>query len=71
MATRMQRIELRQKARCRHPLGRGIQQRDVAAKQAALDVCRVFTRQCGIEERGAHTRLMQGAHLVMHQRNQR
>ena len=66
-----QRIHLGQKTRGGHPFGRGIQQGDVAAQQAAFNVAGFFARQGGVEEGCVHARLMQRAHLVVHQRDQR
>ena len=69
--TLVQTVEQAQKARRVQPLGRGIEQRDVAGLQAQLHVLRLVKTQGGVQKRRVHPRLMQRAHLVVHQRNQR
>ena len=70
-AARKQRVELRQETRGGHPLGRGVQKGDVAAQQALLDLVGLIRRERGVQKRRAHTGLVQRAHLVVHERNQR
>ena len=48
LALFMQRIELRQKARRGDALGRGIQQRDLAAAQALFDRVGFFATEAGV-----------------------
>ncbi|MNV25764.1 hypothetical protein D3C71_1168720 [compost metagenome] len=67
----IQAVEQAQKTRRVQPLGRGVQQGDVAGLQAQLHVLRFVKTQCGVEKRRVHPRLVQRAHLVVHQRNQR
>ncbi len=66
-----QRIQQRQEARIRHPLGSRVQQRDVAAQQALLDLVSLLTAERGVQKGGVHPSLVQRAHLVVHQRDQR
>ena len=67
----VQRVEQGQEARRGHALGRGVQQRDLAAQHALLHRVGLLARQRGIEERGLHAGLVQRADLVVHQRDQR
>ena len=69
-AVRVQRVQQAQKARRAHALGRGVQQRQLACQQLTLDVLRLLPVECGIEESRGHARLVQRAHLVVHQRDQ-
>ena len=69
-AARVEGIQQRQKAGCGHPLGRGIQQGDVAAHQAAFYIGRFLTGQRGIQKRCADAGLMQSTYLVVHQGDQ-
>ena len=66
-----QRVHLRQESTVGHPFWRGVQQGDLPAQQSALDVGCFFGGQGGVEKGGVHARFVQGAHLVVHQRNQR
>ena len=67
----IQGVQQRQKARVGHPFGRGVQQRGLPTQQALLHLVRLFTAQGGIQECRADTGLVQGTHLVVHQRDQR
>ena len=69
-ALRVQVVQQAQKARCVQPLGCGVQQGDGARLQAQLHVLRLFIAQAGVEKGRIHPGLVQGAHLVVHQRNQ-
>ena len=71
LAARKQCIKLRQKARRGQPLGRGVEQGDLAAQHALLHLVGFLTAEGGVEEGGGHAGLVQGAHLVVHQRDQR
>ncbi len=71
LPARMQTVQQREKAVGGHALGRGVQQRDLAARQAPLHVLRLLPVQRGVEEGRLHPRLVQRAHLVVHQRNER
>ena len=66
----VQAVEQAQKARRVQPLGRRIQQRDLARLQAQLNVLRLVVAQRGVEKCRAHPRLVQGADLVVHQCDQ-
>ena len=59
-----------QKAWCGDALRRGVQQREFTPQQLLLHIRRLLGRQGGIEKGGADTRLVQRAHLVVHQRDQ-
>ena len=71
LAAFVQPVELREKARRRHALRRRVEQCDLAAQQAALDILRLFPIQRGVEKGRRHARLVQRTHLVVHQRDQR
>ena len=65
-----QRVQQRQKPRVGDPLRCRVQQSDVAAQHALLDLVGLFAAQGGVQEGSTHARFVQGAHLVVHQRNQ-
>ena len=67
----VQRIELRQHARRRDPLGRGVKEDEPAAHHLALDPRRGFAVERRVEEGGVHARFLERADLVVHQRDQR
>ena len=67
----VERIELRQKARCGDALGRGVQQHQSTAHHFALDALGVFCAQAGVEARRVHPGFFERAHLIVHQRDQR
>ena len=71
LALGMQVVEQAQEARRVQALGRGIQQGDVAALQAPFDFLRLVIGQRGVQVGRAHTGLVQRAHLVVHERDQR
>ena len=70
LAALKQRVELRQKTRRSDALGRGIEQRDVPAQHALLDLVGLFARERGVQKSCADAGLMQGTHLVVHERNE-
>ena len=71
LALSMQIIKQTQKARRVQALGCGVQQGDVAALQAQLHLLGFVIAERGVQIGGADTGLMQRAHLIVHQRNQR
>jgi hypothetical protein len=54
-----------------HALGRRVEQGDLAARQPPLDVLRLLEGERRIEERCLDAGLVQRAHLVVHQRDER
>ena len=71
LAALKQRVKLRQKTRRGDALGCRVQQGNVTAKHALLYLVGLFARKRGVEKCRAHPGLVQGAHLVVHQGNQR
>ena len=71
LALGMQRVELRQKARCGDPLRRRIQQGDVAPAQPLLHRIGFFATQAGVEKGRFHPGFVQRAHLVVHEGDER
>ena len=67
----VQRLQLRHEARRGQALGRGVEQRQLTTEQTPLHVGGLVAAEAGVEEGGAHARLQQGAHLVVHERDQR
>jgi hypothetical protein len=67
----VQRVELREHARRRDPLGRGVEEHEPAAHHLALDAGRGVAVERGVEERGVHAGFLEGADLVLHERDQR
>ena len=65
-----QRIHLRQKTGVGHPLGRCVEQSDLATQQAPFDVAGFFAGEGGVQKCGTHARLVQRTDLVVHQRDQ-
>jgi uncharacterized membrane protein YhaH (DUF805 family) len=70
-AALVQRIEHRQEARRQDPFGRGIQQHQTPCQQLPFDAARVRPVERAVEERGMHAHLLERAHLVLHQGDQR
>ena len=71
LAALVQAVEQLQEARRGQPFGRGVEQGDLAARQAPLHIQRLLPVLRGVEEGGLHARLVQRAYLVVHQRDQR
>ena len=71
VAAVVQAVEQAQKARRVQPLGRGIQQRDLAGLQPPFHVLRGVKVERGVEKRRIHPRFVQRTHLIVHQRDQR
>jgi hypothetical protein len=71
LALGMQVVEQTQKTWRVQPLGRGVEQGDVAALQAQLHLLRLVVAQGGVQIGGADAGLMQRADLVVHERDQR
>jgi hypothetical protein len=63
-------VEQRQKPGVGDPLRCGVQQGDIAAQHALLDLVRLVAAQSGIQKGSAHACFVQCAHLVVHQRDQ-
>ena len=63
-------VEQGQKAWRGHPLGRGVQQSDIATEQALLHRMGLLAIQGGVEQVSTHPHLQQSAHLVVHQCDQ-
>jgi single-strand DNA-binding protein len=70
-AALVQRIELGQHARRGDALGRGVEEDQPPGHHLALDPCRVFALEGRVEEGGVDPGLLEGADLVLHQRDQR
>ena len=66
-----ERIEQRQPAFGDQPLRRHVEQVELTGAGALLHRLRLAPVQAGVQERGAHARLAQRGHLVLHQRDQR
>ena len=71
LAALVQRIELGQEAGGGDAFGGGVEQGDVAAQHALFYRAGFLKGEGGIEERRLNACLMQCAHLVLHQRDQR
>ena len=70
-AALVQRVELRQHARRRDALGRGVEQHEAAAHHLALDPRGRLAVERRVEEGGVHAGFLERADLVVHQRDQR
>jgi hypothetical protein len=70
LAALVQRLQQRHEARGGEPLGRGVDQRQLAAQQLALHLGRLFAAEAGIQVGRGHTGFVQRPDLVVHQRNQ-
>jgi hypothetical protein len=67
----VQRLQHRQETRRQDALGRGVEQRQPARQQFALDAARLVAVERAVQEGGVHAQFFQRADLVVHQRDQR
>jgi hypothetical protein len=70
-AALVQRLQHRQEARRQDALGCGVDQRQPARQQFALDAAGLVAVERAVQEGGVNAQFVQRADLVVHQRNQR